>query len=121
MEWDSDERIANSDAELIVDESAELLEDDESLDDKITVQTSPNITIVECEDSQASHRAFCGRCRTISSSFLGTALRSRSSPSYTESCRYDQSIQQYYSVPAPDDIPLLNVRKCMASMEIGLI
>lgn len=103
------DQTVNSDAELLVDDSAEVLED--ISDDKITDSSNPNIKIVACED-QASHSAFCGRCRSISSSFLGSAFRPRTPPSHfdgvSDSCRYDQSIQQYYS--APDDIPLVNVR-----------
>ena len=82
------------------------------VDDKLI--TTPQLTIIEADDS-VNHRAICSRCRTISSSFLSNSLRpwhpsiyNNECNWYSESCRFDESVQQFYSAPE-DDVPLLGV------------
>lgn len=79
-------------------------------DDNLIDTSQAQLAIVDSDS--ASHHAFCGRCRAISSSFLGTSLLSQQVGLFgtSESCRYDESVQQFFASPdVDDDVPLLNV------------
>ena len=66
----------------------------------------PTVTVVHSPEQSNTSIVdkIYGRCRTVSSSFLSTAMQLRS-----EGYPYDNSSQQYFSAPLADDIPLLNV------------
>ena len=109
MEWGGTGRVRNSDRELIINNSVEVFED-EVLDDKLLDNVTPQISILDAEDI-GGNGAFCSRCRTISSTFLSPPHYETDCNGFpSQSCRYDQSVQQFYSVPNPDDdVPLLEV------------
>ena len=93
--------------------TAEVNEDSVT-DEKLINVITPQLTIIEAEDDSV-HKAICSRCRTISSSLLPNSMRSWNQAlyshecnGYSEGCRFDESIQQFYSVPE-DDVPLLGV------------
>ena len=78
-----------------------ILNSTESIEDKNT--SIPSVAMLNARIRTKSTNSLCGRCRTRSNSFFGSALRV-----HTESCAlYDDSTQHFFS--QPDDVPLLNV------------
>ncbi|KAF2363753.1 Cation efflux protein [Trinorchestia longiramus] len=108
MEVQDGSEIRSSNAIVITNHGGVDSRNEEMSDEKLIGSSEPCLSLVE---DDTSHHSFCGKCRTISSSFLGSSFMARHNAIYgtSESCRYDQSVQQFYASPEiDDDVPLLN-------------
>ena len=124
MEWGVSRELNETNGTLVLDDASELLEDDDILDDELLNAVTPEVSDLDRLPIAEPRRGFCGRC--ISSSFLSTSLLSRTGlyaaecNGLSQSCRFDASVQQYYSAP-DDDIPLLYVSLVLPFQLIELI